>query len=187
MILAAETSRSIKITGIPPLVPNRNGIIVNHTIFTMVDDSTTLEITTTASAAAITDGIRPVTIYTCSVAASTRVGHGPQTADLSCTRKNFKRLQLTQYTFPPSLHILLASWLSFTIQVACILYATYMSNMHFHSNGSLTVLWLGKRYSGVASWKYPAFNVLKHKKIEVASYPGFKIHRFLLNLANNAQ
>ena len=64
---------------------NRNGIIVNYTIFIIVDDSTSMEIMTTAAAAIITDGIRPFTIYTCSVAASTRVGCGPQTAPLSIT------------------------------------------------------------------------------------------------------
>ena len=84
-MLSAETSRSIKITWDPPLVQNRNGIIVNYTIFITVDDSTTMEIMTTATAAIITDQIRPFTVYICSVAASTRVGHGPQTAPLSIT------------------------------------------------------------------------------------------------------
>ena len=44
-----------------------------------------MEITTTAAAAIITDRIRPFTIYTCSIAASTRVGRGPKTAPVSIT------------------------------------------------------------------------------------------------------
>lgn len=79
-MLVAETPRSIKLTWDPPLMQNRNGIIVNYTIFITVDDTTTVEIMTTATDTIITDQIKPFTIYTCSVAANTRVGRGPQTA-----------------------------------------------------------------------------------------------------------
>ena len=44
-----------------------------------------MEITTTATSAIINDGIKPFTMYICSVSASTRVGQGPQTALLSIT------------------------------------------------------------------------------------------------------
>ena len=78
-MIVAESSRSLRLTWQPPFVENRNGIIINYTVFIVADDSTSLQVTT-PNTSIVVSNLRPFTTYTCNVAASTSVGQGPPTA-----------------------------------------------------------------------------------------------------------
>ena len=83
-MVVADSPRSLRLTWEPPLDENRNGIITEYTAFVTVDGGTAMELTT-ANTSLVVGNLRPFTTYSCSVAASTRVGQGPLTGTMLVT------------------------------------------------------------------------------------------------------
>lgn len=75
-MVVADSSRSLSLTWEPLLEENRNGIIIEYTVFVTADDGTAMELTATDTSLVV-NNLCPFTTYTCSVSASTSEGRGP--------------------------------------------------------------------------------------------------------------
>ena len=72
---------SIQFSWRPPIAEERNGDITGYTIFitSLIDPSDSQELTT-SSENLLAESLQPFTTYECAIAASTRVGLGPNSS-----------------------------------------------------------------------------------------------------------
>ena len=72
------TSRTLTLSWSPPLLSQRNGVIISYLI-TCSSGGSIINGTRTSSTSLTITGLQPFTNYTCSVRAATTVGDGPAT------------------------------------------------------------------------------------------------------------
>ena len=77
-IINSVTSRTLTLSWSPPLLPQRNGVIISYLI-TCSSGGSIINSTRTSSTSLTITGLQPFTNYTCSVRAATTVGDGPAT------------------------------------------------------------------------------------------------------------
>ena len=94
--IATVESNSITLSWEPPPPENRNGIINSYTLSCDVEAGTNIELILNPVSQMSLYDLSPNTEYTCRVAASTAVGIGPYTVDISVTTEGMFCTTLTK-------------------------------------------------------------------------------------------
>ena len=83
-IVTADTSTQLTLSWKPPVVEERNGIIIRY-YYNCSSDNITTAIESTTGLTAVVRGLKPFTNYTCSVRPATVAGNGTMTASNTMT------------------------------------------------------------------------------------------------------
>ena len=84
-----NTSHTITLFWSPPLLFQRNGIIISYSVNCSLNNNVTYTTTTSSTSLTITE-LEPFTNYTCSVSAATIVGNGPKVDNHAVTNEDSK-------------------------------------------------------------------------------------------------
>ena len=95
-LIFSTTSRTLTFSWSPPLLSQRNGVIISYLI-TCSSGGSIINSTRTSSTSLTITGLQPFTNYTCSVRAATIVGDGPATMLDIVTSEESKKILLQLY------------------------------------------------------------------------------------------